>query len=204
MVKPNGWKSRQEFTREMYPRIQRIVRGTGLLPGTALAQAIIESSGKYNGQFRVGGSSLSRKANNYFGIKCHSGWKGKRYNSRTREETSSGASYYVNSCFRAYPSIEASIKDWVKFLQTNRRYRKVFQQRTVKGQIQALKNAGYATAGGYVNAVYDVYKSQLPTISEIDSTFQVKKYIMYAAGLGLIAYIASNNILTNEKRTQLY
>ena len=35
-----------------------------------LAQACLESGD--------GNSSLARKANNHFGIKCHEGWKGKK------------------------------------------------------------------------------------------------------------------------------
>jgi len=155
--------TRKEFVEKFYPIIERSVRGTGLLPGTALATAIVESSGKVDGKWLVGGSKLSRKANNYHGIKCH-GWPGRKYEIETREEKPNGESYKVVACFRHYPSVEASIRDWVKFLQENPRYKKVFKQTTVYDQAVALKAAGYATGNNYARVLYDTYLSQKPLI----------------------------------------
>ena len=156
----------QTYTREGFieaygPYIARATRGTGILPGTLIAQAIIESQGKINGSYRVGGSTLSREANNYFGIKCH-GWSGRGYNIDTREQTASGQDYMERgACFRAYDSVEDSIDDYIRFLQKNSNYRRagVFEADTVYQQARALKRAGYATDVNYASTLTKVYES---------------------------------------------
>ena len=75
--------TRTEFIDQFGPYIKKVVRGSGILPGTLITQAILESSGKVNGKWLVGGSGLSRKANNFFGIKAGSSWKGAVYEVKT-------------------------------------------------------------------------------------------------------------------------
>ena len=152
--------TREEFVETYGPYIARATRGTGLSPGTVISQAIIESQGKVNGSYRVGGSTLSREANNFFGIKCH-GWSGRGYNIDTREETATGESYMERgACFRAYDSVEDSIDDYIRFLQQNSNYRRagVFEADTVYQQAVALKRAGYATDVNYANTISKVYE----------------------------------------------
>jgi len=160
--------TREEFVKEYGAKIARAVRGTGILAGTLIAQAIIESQGKIGGHHRVGGSKLARNSNNYFGIKCH-GWSGKTYNIDTGEQNPDGSTYVdKKACFRAYDSVEDSLKDYVKLLKENPRYAKagVFEADTVKQQAQALKDAGYATSNKYASTVYNVYKPLAPLVEE--------------------------------------
>lgn len=152
--------TRPEFVKRYGGFIANAVKGTGLLVGTVVAQAILESQGKVNGTYRVGGSKLSREANNYFGIKCH-GWSGKGYNIDTGEQKPDGTKYIQsNACFRAYDSVEDSILDYIKFLKSNPRYERagVFKAKTVKEQAEALKRAGYATAVNYASTLDTIYK----------------------------------------------
>jgi len=180
--------TREEFTKIYSPIIAKAVKGTGILVGTVIAQAVLESQGKVSsGAYRVGASKLAREANNYFGIKCH-GWKGKTYNIDTGEYTPSGE-YYVekSSCFRAYPNVEASIKDYVKFLQDNPRYTKagVFQAKTVRQQAEALKKAGYATALNYPSTVESIYKGikeHIVEVTEMQINFAKKYWWVIALG----------------------
>jgi peptidoglycan hydrolase FlgJ len=152
--------TREQFVAKYGGFINNAVKGTGLLAGTVIAQAIIESQGSSNGQMLVGGSKLARNSNNYFGIKCHN-WTGKTYNIDTNEVDKSG-NVYVDSkaCFRAYDSVEDSIKDYIKFLQTNPRYKTagVFSADTVKTQADALQRGGYATNPNYANLISQVYE----------------------------------------------
>lgn len=192
--------TREEFTKMYSSYISAICQDTGLFPGTVIAQAIIESSGKYNGQWRVGGSGLSRKANNYFGIKCGIGWKGKRFNSETGEYTPGGEKYTTVSCFRAYDSVEDSIKDHLKFLQTNARYKKngVFNSKSVLEQAQALKRAGYATAPNYAQTIVSVYNEIKPFISEEKkklSNKQIKLFAIPSIFLLIIYYLNKKKVL---------
>lgn len=152
--------TREEFVEKYGGFIAKVVRGTGILQGTLIAQAIIESQGKMpDGYWRVGASKLALNSNNYFGIKCHN-WKGKTYNIDTGEYDSSGNKYIDKAaCFRAYDSVEDSIEDYIKFLKGNPRYEKagVFNAKTVKEQAEALKRAGYATAPDYPTKIQSVY-----------------------------------------------
>jgi flagellum-specific peptidoglycan hydrolase FlgJ len=147
--------SRSQFINEFGPYIHKVTKGTGILPGTLIAQAFLESSTRA----LVGGSTLSREANNFFGIKCGPSWNGETYYINTREVLN-GKNVTVNACFRKYTSVENSIKDYVNFLQVNPRYAAagVFEAKTVKEQAEALKAAGYATAPGYAKLVNDVYR----------------------------------------------
>jgi hypothetical protein len=99
-----------------------------------LAQGILESGN--------GLSELTRKANNHFGIKCHSDWKGKRvYHDDDRR----------NECFRKYPTAEGSFDDHSMFLTTRGRYEFLFDLRPddYKAWAKGLKKAGYATDRKY-------------------------------------------------------
>jgi flagellum-specific peptidoglycan hydrolase FlgJ len=151
--------TRKEFVEKYGDFINNEVQGTGILAGTLIAQAIIESQGKVNGSWRVGASTLSQKANNYFGIKAYGGWKGKTFNIKTGEYTKSGDYYTEDATFRSYDSVEDSIRDYIKFLQENSRYAKhgVFEAKTVQEQAQKLKDAGYATSPTYANTITSVY-----------------------------------------------
>lgn len=189
-----AWKgSRKEFINEFGAYVHKITRGTGILPGTLITQLFVESSA--NGV--VGGSGLTQKSNNYFGIKCAGGWKGPTVTDRTREETASGESYYVNACFRKYGSIEESIKDYIKFLKENQRYKNAgfFTAKTVLDQFKALKRAGYATADSYVsflNSIYSPYASLIDQQNVKTAGFNIKSI------LGVVLLAIGGTILINK------
>ncbi len=99
-----------------------------------LAQGILESGN--------GLSTLAKKSNNHFGIKCHSGWKGKRvYHDDDKK----------NDCFRKYPTAEGSFNDHSKFLTSRGRYEFLFELKPddYKAWAKGLKKAGYATDRKY-------------------------------------------------------
>ena len=100
-----------------------------------LAQGILESGS--------GNSQLAQKANNHFGIKCHSDWTGKKYimDDDTKDE-----------CFRVYDNPEESFVDHSKFLTERARYKFLFTDFPVddyKAWAKGLKEAGYATNPQY-------------------------------------------------------
>ncbi|WP_347174201.1 glucosaminidase domain-containing protein [Polaribacter uvawellassae] len=99
-----------------------------------LAQGILESG---NGR-----STLASKSNNHFGIKCHTGWEGKRvYHDDDKKD----------DCFRKYKYVENSYNDHSKFLTGRKRYAFLFNYRTsdYKKWARGLKKAGYATDRKY-------------------------------------------------------
>jgi flagellar protein FlgJ len=183
-----GWKgSRKDFINEFGGFVHKVTRGTGILPGTLIAQLFLESS--KNGV--VGASKLSQDANNYFGIKCAGGWDGPRYNIETREVIN-GRSVMVPACFRKYGTIKDSILDYIDFLQSNQRYKTagVFEAKTVKEQAQALKRAGYATAENYAQFITDIYT---PYALLIDQQKTALAFIDWRKllGVGLLAIAAT-------------
>ena len=114
-----------------------------------LAQGLLESG--------AGMSTLARKSNNHFGIKCHNTWRGRKvyYDDDARGE-----------CFRAYRKVEDSYEDHSEFLTHGARYAFLFDLKITdyKGWAKGLKKAGYATDRSYANRLitiiedYELYK----------------------------------------------
>ncbi len=106
----------------------------GIPASITMAQGILESGD--------GNSTLARKSNNHFGIKCKSDWKGKRV---YHDDDAKG------ECFRAYSSVELSYSDHAEFLKKSPRYASLFSHPTsdYKSWAHGLKAAGYATAPDY-------------------------------------------------------
>ena len=107
---------------------------TGIPASITLAQGLLESAN--------GNSMLATKANNHFGIKCHSSWKGpKVYKDDDKK----------HECFRKYKSAEASYIDHSNFLKKYSRYAFLFEydKTDYKAWAKGLKKAGYATNPKY-------------------------------------------------------
>lgn len=106
-----------------------------------LAQGLLESG--------AGRSTLARKSNNHFGIKCGSRWEGRtvRHDDDAR-----------NECFRAYKHPRDSYEDHSKFLRTGARYTFLFRLKITdyKGWARGLKKAGYATDPRYADRLIDI------------------------------------------------
>lgn len=116
---------------------------SGIPASIKLAQAILESA--------AGKSQLAEKANNHFGIKCGSDWKGRTYK---KKDDDYKMGVRVKSCFRAYDNPESSFIDHTKFLTNpskKSRYGFLFDLKKTdyKGWAKGLKKAGYATNPKY-------------------------------------------------------
>jgi flagellum-specific peptidoglycan hydrolase FlgJ len=148
---------RVEFIEQYYPLAIEVTEGTGIFPEVLITQAIVESQGRVNGNWYPGMSALTQATNNYFGIKGQ-GDAGSL--TMATGEVFNGQTVTVPGTFAKYTSIEASFQDYVDFLQRNPRYANagVFDAITPFQQMQALKNAGYATNPNYANLLYQVYE----------------------------------------------
>lgn len=113
---------------------------TGVPASIKLAQGILESN--------AGRSVLARKANNHFGIKCGSKWRGRKYY-RKDDDYKNGK--LIKSCFRGYSNSENSYLAHSDFLLDNKRYRALFKLNPTdyKRWARGLKKAGYATSKTY-------------------------------------------------------
>lgn len=107
-----------------------------------LAQGILESGN--------GNSTLTKKANNHFGIKCH-GWDGPGYYMDDDKK---------DECFRVYKNAEDSFEDHSKFL-LKKRYAGLFELKlhNYKGWAKGLKKAGYATNPQYAKRLIDIIEA---------------------------------------------
>jgi hypothetical protein len=112
----------------------------GIPASITLAQGLFES-GSGNGE-------LARVANNHFGIKCTSDWKGKGYYKDDDNH---------NDCFRVYDRPEDSFRDHSEFLKRPR-YAKLFQldKNDYVGWANGLKAAGYATNPNYPQLLINI------------------------------------------------
>lgn len=108
----------------------------GIPASITLAQGVLESGS--------GQGTLSRNANNHFGIKCHKEWDGPsvRHTDDAPDE-----------CFRKYEAPEESYRDHSQFLVSRSRYNDLFalDKDDYEGWAHGLKKAGYATDPKYAN-----------------------------------------------------
>lgn len=128
---------------------------TEIFPSVALAQAILES-GLFSNK---GPSGLATKYNNFFGIKASTSWKGAVTPAlSTQEDDGKGNMSTIQAGFRAYPSIEASVKDHNDLFKTDfskSYYAKVINAKTPGEQTQALQGT-YATDSAYASKLNNI------------------------------------------------
>jgi len=122
-----------------------------------LSQGLLESG--------AGLSTLAKKSNNHFGIKCGNNWTGRSV--RANDDL-------PNECFRAYSNVKDSYEDHSRFLHQNRRYASLFnlKETDYRGWAKGLKAAGYATDKSYATKLisiiedYELYKFDTQTMSK--------------------------------------
>jgi flagellum-specific peptidoglycan hydrolase FlgJ len=120
---------------EMYKDIAvKEMKRMGVPAAITLAQGLLETEN--------GNSTLLKKSNNHFGIKCKSTWSG---NGVSHDDDA------VGECFRTYKTAEESYRDHSNFLRGSERYSVLFQldPADYKGWAHGLKKAGYATNPKY-------------------------------------------------------
>ncbi|NJM16593.1 MAG: GNAT family N-acetyltransferase [Bacteroidales bacterium] len=133
---------------------------TGIPASITMAQGILESGN--------GNSTLARKANNHFGIKCHSTWTGQKvYHDDDKK----------NECFRKYNAAEESYQDHSDFLVSTPRYKFLFELDVLdyKAWAKGLKKAGYATARDYDHMLIKIIEEhQLFYLDKQSTTLEMK------------------------------
>lgn len=124
----------EEYITIFAPLAQEEMRLYHIPASITLAQGILESG--------FGRGALTRKTNNHFGIKCHTGWEGQYdfYDDDAKGE-----------CFRKYNHPRHSYRDHSIFLSSRKRYADLFKLKITdyKGWARGLKAAGYATDRKY-------------------------------------------------------
>ncbi|RJF46533.1 glycoside hydrolase family 73 protein [Pediococcus acidilactici] len=133
----------QQFIKTIAPYAQQMQRQYGILPSITMAQAILESD--------WGQSTLSKKFNNYYGIKGDSDQNSRYFKT---QEFVNGKWVRVAARFKVYSSWQESMRDHSLLLVngTNwnpRQYQAVITASDYKQAAQALYDAQYATDPDY-------------------------------------------------------
>jgi hypothetical protein len=110
-----------------------------ILPSLTVAQAILESA--------WGKSELTQRANNLFGMKASSSWRGRKITLKTTEFYK-GEKQIVYADFRAYDSLKESIEDHNKLLSYSR-YKPLGNCKNYKEVSEKIYECGYATDPKY-------------------------------------------------------
>lgn len=139
----------QAYIKEYAPLAVEQMKKHKIPASITLAQGLLESG--------AGMSTLAKKSNNHFGIKCHRDWHGKK---TYHDDDARG------ECFRVYSDVEDSYEDHSLFLKNGSRYAFLFDLKITdyKGWAKGLKKAGYATDRSYANRLitiiedYELYK----------------------------------------------
>ena len=137
--------SRKEYI-DMYKMLAiSEMHRSGIPASIKMAQGCLESDN--------GNSSLARRSNNHFGIKCRNDWKGARVYHNDDE---------LNECFRKYQTVDESYIDHTNFLMQNTRYSYLFKlsHKDYSAWAHGLKAAGYATNPKYANLLIKIIEDE--------------------------------------------
>ena len=137
----------------------RIAQGKGfVLPSVCIAQSALETG--------WGTSGLMTRANAFFGIKAGGSWTGSVYTAGTWE-VANGEAYNTTANFRAYDSLEASVKDYYDLIGNNTRYANALSYganvsawKTPRQCIHAIWSGGYATDTLYVEKIMNTINAR--------------------------------------------
>ncbi|MBQ0117510.1 MAG: glucosaminidase domain-containing protein [Flavobacterium sp.] len=158
-----------------------------------MAQGILESGS--------GVGTLSMKANNHFGIKCHTDWTGPsvRHDDDAAQE-----------CFRKYDDPADSYRDHSLFLTTRARYNSLFNLdiSDYKSWAKGLKTAGYATDSKYPDKLislierYQLYELDQEVIKGKD--YVAKPIVSAPTTTAPSKNVAAGNLYTVQQGETLY
>ena len=148
----NNYHNTEEFIACIAPLVQKYAPKYGVkVCSPIIAQAILESAS--------GESSLGKKYNNFFGLKCGTLWTGPSVNLLTGEEYTVGQYTTITAAFRVYDNMEEGVKGYFEFLFRNRtRYNNLIGETDPYRYLEKIKADGYATSSHYVTNTYNVLK----------------------------------------------
>lgn len=131
---------------------------------TCCAQACCESG--------YGQSAIMANANAFFGIKATKSWVnaakygGKVYNAKTKECYDGSTYTSISACFRAYNSLDDSVRDYFDLIE-GKRYAASLQASSVKDCIKIIHEGGYATSPTYQSTICNFYNEIKQVIDNV-------------------------------------
>ena len=122
----------------------------------------------------TGWSGLASSCFNFWGMKWAKkyGCDYKEY--KTGEQKANGTYYTVTAKFCKFPSVEAGIEGYFKFIELNPRYKKVMLCKDFVSYATEIKNAGWATSIKYtqniINKVVDLNLQKFDSMVDSSGT----------------------------------
>lgn len=147
---------REEYLESTKEVATKTAKRNGLFPSVMLAQSVLESN--------WGRSELSKKYNNYFGIKEIKKGEGVVY--ETEEYVDGESGRYLES-FKKYSSKQESFEHYAKLLTKADRYKEVKKATNYIEAAHAIMKAGYATDPKYANKIISVIEKY--NLQELDN-----------------------------------
>ena len=148
-------QSASDFVGQVLPTIRVAAQALGIDPLGMLAQAALET-GWGN---RMAHTADGKPSLNLFGIKADENWAGARAVAST-VEYSGGVATLRRTSFRAYSSIEDSVKDFAHLLKSSPRYRQALEAGgDTQGYAESMGRSGYATDPQYANKLSAILSS---------------------------------------------
>ncbi|MBO8441387.1 MAG: glycoside hydrolase family 73 protein [Firmicutes bacterium] len=141
-------EDKENFIKKVAPYAVYVQKKTHVLASIQIAQAILESN--------WGQSTLSKKYNNYFGIKA-SGTN--PFVIMNTEEYINNRYVTVKAKFARFDNIGESFMMHAELFTQNKRYENVVNASNYIQAAYALKNAGYATDISYTHKIISLIKS---------------------------------------------
>lgn len=174
--------SKSKYADKIFNSVNKINKENGyqLYNSIIIAQSVLETG--------WGQSEIMMKANALFGIKAGSGWKGKVYSSYTNE-VYDGVESTEYATFRAYNSIEESVKDYYKLIINN--YKKALNCDSQEESISEIKKGGYATDPEYISKIMSI----------INANDFINKYDNMEYTIG--HYVVNTDVLTVRSTTKI-
>ena len=141
-------KTNEQFVNLIYPAVIENCKRHGCgVPSAIIAQACLES------MKGTGWSGLASSCFNFWGMKWAKkyGCEYKEY--KTGEQRANGSYYTVTAKFCKFPSVEAGVEGYFRFIELNPRYKKVMLCKDFVSYATEIKNAGWATSISYTQNI---------------------------------------------------
>lgn len=155
----SGQTAQEQFIKIMDEKCQSRCQAAKLLPSLCIAQACLESA--------YGTSELAVQANNLFGIKQGSGWKGAVYSKATKEWD--GSKYItITAPFRKYDTMVACVEDYIAKLTGMERYKNLVGCTDIATACKYIREDGWATSQTYTENLLKVVDKH--NLTQYDAT----------------------------------
>lgn len=146
------FENKDDFVDKVGAAVRRAVAGTPFQPIALLAQAALETG--WGEKVMATGRDIS--SHNLFGIKAGNAWRGETVSIKS-DEFLGGRMMAVEDKFRAYDSIEASVRDYVSLITSSSRYEGAVEAAAEpRRYADALAEAGYATDPAYAEKIQSI------------------------------------------------